>query len=102
MTEIINITDAKALPGHVLRLTFSDGAVKDVDLSALISNATGVFASLRDQSTFERVRVNVETGTVEWPGEVDFDAEVLYGRFEPASGARITRRTVRPPRAIVT
>lgn len=41
--------------------------------------------------------MNPETGTVEWPGEVDLDPEVLYGHFEPASGARISRRTLREP-----
>jgi hypothetical protein len=46
---------------------------------------------------FEQVAVNHETGTVEWPGEVDIDPEVLYCRYEPASGHRIGRRTVREP-----
>lgn len=46
---------------------------------------------------FESVRVNPEKGTVEWPGEVDLDPEVLYGRHEPASGERIERRTIREP-----
>jgi uncharacterized protein DUF2442 len=32
---------------------------------------------------FEKVHVNPETQTVEWPGEVDLDPEVLYGLFEP-------------------
>ena len=46
---------------------------------------------------FEQVRVNSETRTIEWPGGVDLDPEVLYGRFEPSSGASIRRRTVREP-----
>jgi hypothetical protein len=46
---------------------------------------------------FEQVAVNPESRTVEWPGEVDLDPEVLYGRYEPASGHRIERRTVREP-----
>ncbi len=50
---------------------------------------------------FEKVRVNPETRTVEWPGEVDLDPEVLYGRFEPASGVSILRRTIRRPRLTV-
>jgi hypothetical protein len=101
MTTIIDVTNVEPLAGSVLRVTFSDGAIKEVDLSALISSATGVFKSLRDRAFFQRVRVNNETGTIEWPGEVDFDSEVLYGKFEPASGARITRRTIRPPRETV-
>jgi hypothetical protein len=50
-----------------------------------------------DPEIFEEVRVNHESGTVEWPGEVDIDPEVLYGRYEPASGHSIERRTVREP-----
>lgn len=54
------------------------------------------------REVFERVRVNPETRTVEWPGEVDFDPEVLYGRFELASGETITRRTARESATAVT
>jgi len=36
-----------------------------------------------------------ETRTIEWPGEVDLDPDVLYGNFEAASGVQIARRTVR-------
>lgn len=53
------------------------------------------------REVFERVAVNHESGTVEWPGEVDLDPEVLYGRYEPASGHRIKSRTIRQPAASV-
>jgi Protein of unknown function (DUF2442) len=98
MTELIKITDVESLQGHRLRVIFSDGAVKDVDVGGLLE-AGRVFAPIRDsRDVFERVRVNPETQTVEWPGNVDLDPDVLYGRHEPASGIRIERRTVREPR----
>jgi hypothetical protein len=82
-----------------LRITFSDGAVKDVDVGDILARG-GVFEPIRERrELFEQVRVNPETQRIEWPGEVDLDPEVLYGRFEPASGARIRRRTVREPTA---
>jgi hypothetical protein len=60
--------------------------------------AGGVFAPIHEQrEIFEQVHVNPESRTVEWPGEVDLDPEVLYGRYEPASGHRIQRRTIRGP-----
>lgn len=97
MTEIIAITDVEPLDGFWIRATFSDGAVKEIDLSELIA-AGGVFAPIHDdREVFEQVRINPDAQTVEWPGEVDLDPEVLYGRFEPASGARISRRTIREP-----
>lgn len=44
--------------------------------------------------------VNPDSGMVEWPGEVDLNPEVLYGRYEPASEHRIEPRTVRAPATI--
>jgi len=99
MSGLIKIDAVEPLEGHWLRLTFSDGAIKDVDVGAILARG-GVFATIRERrEVFEQVRVNPETQTIEWPGEVDLDPEVLYGRFEPASGVRIPRRMVRKPTA---
>jgi hypothetical protein len=99
MKELIKITDVRPLDGYWLRIRFSDGAVKDVDLSEFLARG-GVFAPIyADRSVFEQVRVNAETQTIEWPGQVDLDPDVLYGRFEPSSGVRIIRRVVREPAA---
>jgi hypothetical protein len=99
MNALIKITDVRPLDGRWLRIRFSDGAVKDVDLGELLARG-GVFATIQaDRFVFEQVRVNAETQTIEWPGEIDLDADVLYGRFEPSSGVRIARRVVREPAA---
>jgi Protein of unknown function (DUF2442) len=97
MSGMIRITAAQALRPYWLRLTFSDGAVKEVDLGDTFSQGL-VFAPMRDDPrVFPQVRVNPVSGTIEWPGEVDFDPDVLYGRFEPASGNKLERRTIREP-----
>lgn len=97
MTEIVYVTAVEPLDGHWIRVTFDDGAVKDVDLSQVLA-AGRVFAPIYERrEVFEQVGVNAESGTVEWPGQVDLNPEVLYGRHEPASGHRIERRTVREP-----
>jgi hypothetical protein len=97
MSKIIFVTEVEALDGHWIRATFSDGAVKEIGLGELLAGG-GVFTPLYERrDVFERLTVNRESGTVEWPGEVDLDPEVLYGRYEPASGHRIERRTVREP-----
>ena len=58
----------------------------------------GIFKPIYERrDVFEQVSVNSESRTIEWPGEVDLDPEVLYGRYEPASGERIERRAVRAP-----
>lgn len=95
MNELIKVRSVEPLDGHWIRLSFSDGAVKDVDVGGLL-DAGGVFTPIREsREVFEQVRVNPESQTIEWPGEVDLDADVLYGRYEPASGVRIERRIVR-------
>jgi hypothetical protein len=97
MTDIIYVTHVEPLEGHWIRAVFTDGAVKEIDLSGLLS-AGGVFAPIYERrEVFEQVGVNPDSGTVEWPGEVDLDPEVLYGRYEPASGRPIPRRTIREP-----
>lgn len=95
MSEILRVTAVEPLDGLRIRATFSDGAIKEIDLSELLA-AGGIFGPIYEhREVFERVAVNRESGTVEWPGEVDLDPEVLYGRYEPASGHRLERRTVR-------
>lgn len=99
MSELIKIRGVEVLEGHRLRLSFSDGAIKDVDVGELLASG-GVFLPIALQRTvFEQVRVNPETQTIEWPGGIDLDPDVLYGNFEPASGIRLSRRTIREPTA---
>jgi hypothetical protein len=94
VTKLIKIRTVEPLEGHWLRVAFSDGAVKDVDVGGLLANG-GVFAPIRDsRDLFDQVRVNPETQTVEWPGEVDLDPDVLYGTFEPEVGGPLERRVI--------
>lgn len=60
-----------------LRLTFDDGVTGEVDVSDLVP-FVGVFESLRDETAFRQVRVDLESGTVTWPGGADLDPLVLY------------------------
>lgn len=97
MSDLIRIERVEPLQGHGLRLWFSDGAVKDVDLSEALSGG-GVFEPIyKDRTIFEQVRVNPESRTIEWPGQVDLDPDVLYGTHEPEADIRIERRTVTKP-----
>src|SRR6266536_5066483 len=76
-TRIPRVTEARALPGYWLRLTFDDGLTGDVDLSDLAKNGP-VFEPLRNQEFFARVNVSPVTHTVEWPGGIDLDPESLH------------------------
>jgi len=61
---------------YELRIEFTNGIVKDVDLRRELYGP--IFEPLRDPEFFRQVRVNEETGTVEWPNGADFAPEFLY------------------------
>ena len=65
-----------ARPEHTVRIVFADGEVRDVDVTPLL--ATPAFAPLRDPAVFEQVKVDEQTGTITWPGDVDLDPDVIY------------------------
>lgn len=97
MNELVRVVDVLPLEGHWIRVTFTDGAVMDIGVADLLARG-GAFASIRDsREVFEQVRVNPQSRTIEWPGEVDVDPDVLYGRFESIRGTRYERRLVKEP-----
>ncbi len=72
----LHVKRATHLKDYVLRIEFTDGALKDVDLQGELYGE--VFEPLRDPHFFEQVKVDEETGTVEWPNGADFAPEFLY------------------------
>ena len=67
-----------------LRLTFSDGLVRELDFDGVLEG--GVFDPLQDRALFAQVSVDTVAGTIAWPIGVDLDPDVLHGDHEPASG----------------
>jgi hypothetical protein len=65
-----------ARPEHTVRIVFADGEVRDVDITPLLD--TPAFTPLRDLAVFEQVKVDEQTGTITWPGDVDLDPDVIY------------------------
>lgn len=65
-----------ARPEHTVRIVFADGEVRDVDVTPLLDSPA--FAPLRDPVLFEQVKVDEQTGTITWPGDVDLDPDVIY------------------------
>ncbi|MGH2855066.1 MAG: DUF2442 domain-containing protein [Solirubrobacteraceae bacterium] len=79
------VTAVEAKEGWRLRLTFTDGLVREVDLS---NDLWGPMAEpLQDPAYFRQVRVDPELGTVVWPNGYDLDPDVLHGDHEPAGRA---------------
>jgi len=78
----IAILKAEPLGGYLLRLTFNDGLVREVDCSFLLHGTLG--EPLRDLDYFRSVEVDPEARTIVWPNGLDPDPDVLHGDFGPA------------------
>lgn len=73
------VSDVAHLGGYRLRLTFADGLVAEIDLSAkLLGNVGPIFEPLRDEAFFAQVVVDKELGTIVWPNGADLAPDVLY------------------------
>jgi hypothetical protein len=80
-TQLVPVTEVEPLEGFVLRLSFSDGSTRDVDVEELLRGP--VFEPVRgDPELFRQVRV--ESGAVVWPNGADIDPVVLHGSAQPA------------------
>lgn len=80
---MIRITDARALDGQRVHLTFSDGTEREVDLAPFMKGP--IFEPLRDPEEFRKVSVDAELGTIVWPNGADICPDVLYHGRSPAS-----------------
>lgn len=78
----VTVTSVEVLGHYRLRLGFSDGSQRDVDLAGELHGP--IFKPLGDPDFFAQVRVDDELGTVVWPNGADLDPLVLHGDFEPA------------------
>ena len=76
MDELVDITEVEVFADHVLRLTFADGTVGDVDFTD--HEWQGLLEPLRDPAYFAEVGVDRESGTVAWPNGIDLAPEPLY------------------------
>jgi hypothetical protein len=80
---MIRIQSVMPLDGFNVRLHFSDGLVKDVDLASSLRGP--VFEQVRNDSAFFRtVRVDPESGTIVWPNGADLDPDVLRWGLDPS------------------
>jgi hypothetical protein len=83
---LVTVLSVEVLGHYRLRLTFSDGGSRDVDLTGQLIGP--VFEPLANPDFFAQVRVDEELGTVAWPNGADLDPLVLHGDFEPAPPTR--------------
>lgn len=74
---MLRVIDVQPLDSRRLRISFSDGLVRDVDCSFLMHGTLG--QPLNDPDYFKQVRVDEEARTVVWPNGLDPSPELLHG-----------------------
>lgn len=80
MIEIYSVT---SLEPFLVRLEFSNGERKMVDLAPLLRGP--VFEPIRQNpEMFRAVRVDAELGTIVWPNGADMEPDILHGSHLPA------------------
>jgi hypothetical protein len=91
MSEIHDIVAVEVVGDYRLRVTFDDGAARDVSLEGKLDGP--VFEPLRDPQVFAQVEVDSESGTVAWPTGADLDPIVIYEGLPPLD-AQVVRETM--------
>ena len=78
----ISIETVEPLKGYVMRLGFSDGSTREVDVEPELWGPA--LEPLRDLDVFRQVTVDDQLGTIVWPNGADMDPDVLHGDRRPA------------------
>ena len=81
-----DVVEARFAGAYRVFLRFDDGLEGELDLAGLLT-FDGVFAPLRAVEAFAELRVNADTGTIEWPGGADIAPETLYEALSTGHGA---------------
>ena len=74
-----DVVEVRALGKYRVHLRFEDGVEGDLDLGGVIESK-GIFAPLRDEKEFAKVRLHSDLGTIVWPNGADLDPDVLYAK----------------------
>lgn len=80
---MVRVESVEPLSGFVVRLGFTDGTSKEIDLEPYLHGP--VFDPIRDDpEMFRSVKVDKRMGTIVWDNGADMDPDVLYLGLKPA------------------
>jgi hypothetical protein len=83
MPRPVRITTVKPMEGFTVRLEFTDGTTKEIDLQPYLHGP--IFEPIRnDRQMFLSVKVDPRMGTIGWDNGADIDPDVLYKGLTPA------------------
>jgi hypothetical protein len=83
--EVLHVLEAEVVKDFVLKVRFSDGTVKAVDIRPLLTGP--VFAPLLDPVIFAQVAIDPLAQTVVWPNGADLAPEALHDLVSLEYGA---------------
>jgi hypothetical protein len=76
MVQFIRVQSIKPLDAPIMRVQFTNGEQRDIDLTPYIASGP-IFEPVRNDAAFFR-SAQVEGGTIAWPNGADIDPDVLY------------------------
>jgi hypothetical protein len=79
--QLVDVTAVTPLDGYTVRVCFSDGLVKEIDLAPYLRGP--IFAAVREPALFRQVQI--ADGAISWPNGADIDTQVLRYGLTPAS-----------------
>lgn len=83
MLRPVRVRAAQPLEQYHVRLEFTDGSVRDMDLEPYLHGP--IFEPIRaDEQVFRSMRVDPRGGTITWDNGADIDPDVLYKGLRPA------------------
>lgn len=80
--QLVRIRAVQVLEGYKVRLEFTDGSRKEVDLEPYLRGP--IFEPIRaDLKMFRAVKVDPRARTIVWDNGADIDPDVLYFGLKP-------------------
>ena len=76
MEDTAQLTAVEVVRDYLLRLTFSDGVIRDIDLGDHVRGGIG-YDNVRRPEYFALVRVDPSSDTIVWPDGTHFHGEEL-------------------------
>ncbi len=73
---IYKIISVQVTGRYEVRVRFDDGTEKTIDLEPVLRGE--MYGKLRDEVLFQKVEVDPEVHTIQWPSGADFDPALLY------------------------
>ncbi len=101
----MRVQKVEYIKDYKLKILFSNGVVKIVDIEPIIMKNNGIFHPLKDIEYFKKVTLDDDQYplSIRWPNDADICPDVLYdigkeikGKAKITSPKRIIKRSSKP------